>query len=982
MAEFRASARSVDMLGRQQIAGIPTAISELFKNAHDAYAANAVADFIQYEDVFILRDDGDGMSRDDFELLWLTLGTSSKSVPGATAQRPGGGTRAILGEKGIGRLAIAAIGPQVLVVTKAKGHARVAALVHWSAFELAHADLAQIKVPVVELRPGEQPDLRTMGMEILTNMSNLITEDDRGLLERVRRDIDQWSQTSVSDMVHNAGFDLAGFETGTVFVILPTSPDLAADLEPPEPKEAAPLLRTLIGFANTMTPGHVTPELKTAFRVHRAPDDVRDLIEEQEFFTVDDFLKADHHFQGCFDEYGQFKGTVSVFGADPIQFPIAWTKARGRKTQCGPFQIDLAYVQGIAKQSSLDANDFLVISEKLYRYGGLYIYRDGIRVLPYGASDFDWLDVEQRRNKSASDWYFSYRRMFGAVGITRAENGRLREKAGREGFATNEAYREFRAILVNFLQQVAIEFFRESGPQSDIYNEGREANERMERARQARAKQVRQRRAVYKRDLDDFFQKVNSGVPEKTVERIQVGLRSAVEQANRDATHETAADSLVRAELKARSALRDLEEELLIRRPRGTALSAELDRRSRAYEAARADVLASVVMPAEQAVDAILREADLNMDLAVHRRRRFDQAIEQVVGDSRAEINEARKVLERNAGFVGDRSRDTAKRARALVEAELVAVEMEAATYDLTTLTDDEFAALRSALEERARAMTAAQSEELGAVADQLAAIAWTAEAGGESGASLLDQLEQLESRVEALTDRAAQDFELVQIGLAVNIVAHEFDKSIESVRDNFRRLRAWAQQYPGMRPMYGDLRAAFDHLDGYLKLFTPLHRRLYRDPVGIRGVDVVRYLNDVFDRRLEADAIELRATAAFDDMVVQMYPSTLYPVLVNLIDNATYWLSNYQGTRTITLDREPGLISVTDSGPGISPGDGEAVFEQGFSRKPAGSGYGLFIAREVLRRDGVDIRLAPPSADRGARLEILIPESQSPNDN
>ena len=36
------------MLGRQQIAGIPTAISELFKNAHDAYADNVEADFFRF----------------------------------------------------------------------------------------------------------------------------------------------------------------------------------------------------------------------------------------------------------------------------------------------------------------------------------------------------------------------------------------------------------------------------------------------------------------------------------------------------------------------------------------------------------------------------------------------------------------------------------------------------------------------------------------------------------------------------------------------------------------------------------------------------------------------------------------------------------------------------------------------------------------------------------------------------------------------
>ena len=32
MATFKTRARALDMLGRQQIAGIPTAINELFKN--------------------------------------------------------------------------------------------------------------------------------------------------------------------------------------------------------------------------------------------------------------------------------------------------------------------------------------------------------------------------------------------------------------------------------------------------------------------------------------------------------------------------------------------------------------------------------------------------------------------------------------------------------------------------------------------------------------------------------------------------------------------------------------------------------------------------------------------------------------------------------------------------------------------------------------------------------------------------------------
>jgi signal transduction histidine kinase len=209
---------------------------------------------------------------------------------------------------------------------------------------------------------------------------------------------------------------------------------------------------------------------------------------------------------------------------------------------------------------------------------------------------------------------------------------------------------------------------------------------------------------------------------------------------------------------------------------------------------------------------------------------------------------------------------------------------------------------------------------------------------------------------------------------MAVNIVTHEFENSIRSVRDNLRRLRAWAKENAALRPVYGDLRASFDHLDGYLRLFTPLHRRLYREPVEIRGSDVVRYLRDVFEKRLTDSETRLDVTPAFEEMRVLMFPSTLYPVLVNLVDNALYWLQSYSGDRVIVLDRSESIISVTDSGTGISAGDEEAVFQQGFSRKPAGSGYGLFVAKEVLRRDGAEILLAPSKADRGARFELILP--------
>src|SRR3954451_22224879 len=102
MAKFQTRARAVDMLGRQQIAGVPTAISELFKNAHDAYADNAIVDYFRSDRLFLLRDDGTGMTEPEFEGRWLTLATESK-VPGTgvgrhpVSGRPGYPRREILG---------------------------------------------------------------------------------------------------------------------------------------------------------------------------------------------------------------------------------------------------------------------------------------------------------------------------------------------------------------------------------------------------------------------------------------------------------------------------------------------------------------------------------------------------------------------------------------------------------------------------------------------------------------------------------------------------------------------------------------------------------------------------------------------------------------------------------------------------------------------------------------------------------------------
>ena len=63
-------------------------------------------------------------------------------------------------------------------------------------------------------------------------------------------------------------------------------------------------------------------------------------------------------------------------------------------------------------------------------------------------------NLKKNRSKSAGIYYFSHRKMFGFIGITKKENSRLIDKSGREGFVANDAYRAMKTMLMEFLSKL------------------------------------------------------------------------------------------------------------------------------------------------------------------------------------------------------------------------------------------------------------------------------------------------------------------------------------------------------------------------------------------------------------------------------------------------------------------------------------------------------------------------------------------------
>ena len=968
------------MLGRQQIAGIPTAISELFKNAHDAYATRVEADYYRPEQLLVLRDDGLGMTPEDIVERWLVLGTDSK-VGGSeesdtVASSMGLKARIPTGEKGIGRLAIAAIGPQVLLVSRARRsdglHPTVVSFVNWSLFALPGISLDEIEVPVQEFPDGELPnadDLSALVDVVRENLDQVRDRSDGVAVGDIERQLAQVSFDVAALQKRFESAALLGSATGTQFYIQPTDPMLAAALDDkPEQRRIGDLQKALMGFANTMMPDRPPAPIVTTFRDHHSPDLSESVIGPDEFFTPDEFRGADHHIHGSFDEYGQFSGTVSVYGGEPEHHAIVWPAARGRKTACGPFTIDFAYVQGRARESRIPRARWDEIITKLDRMGGLYIYRNGIRILPYGNTDYDFLHIEERRNLGARYYFFSYRRMFGAIELPSESSRRLIEKAGREGFRENRAYRDFREILENFLVQLAADYFRDEAALGSQYRQTKTDLDQQARARERQAQQSRERRKAFQSALRERAAMLAGDEP---TTRVEAAIEELVAQVGA-ATHEVDSDrrlrAILQAEIGAQRKLADVRDELRVPPARGFALSRALRRDLAAYRQEHAELDEELFRSAVALVDEVVAEATHGLD--VSRRRRFDAAVEESGRAARLAVAARGRNSEEQLRATRELVSDAIRQTIADLESRLNAIAQQVQRTDLTDFTDAEVVDLRFELDARIESITSAKEEQLDAIAEQLRAITVAPDNSGQI-VTQLDIVGAVEEELLALQERAEADLELTQLGMAVGIIDHEFQATIRSVRSNLRRFRAWADGDEQLSEVYNGIRVSFEHLDSYLTLFTPLQRRLYRSEVVIKGSEVSKFLLNLFGERLQRHGVELRVTQAFRRHRFTGYPSTFYPVFVNLLDNAIFWLRDNPPPRMISLDAIGTTMIVADNGPGVSASDREAVFELGFTRKPGGRGLGLYISRDVLARVGYELAVGGPSEGVGARFMI-----------
>lgn len=95
--------------------------------------------------------------------------------------------------------------------------------------------------------------------------------------------------------------------------------------------------------------------------------------------------------------------------------------------------------------------------------------------------------------------------------------------------------------------------------------------------------------------------------------------------------------------------------------------------------------------------------------------------------------------------------------------------------------------------------------------------------------------------------------------------------------------------------------------------------------------------------------------------------------VFFNLFENAVYYAGRPDPEIGVSAREESGtlIITVSDSGAGVPAAEKELIFVRGYGKR---TGFGLFLAREILSITGLTIR-ENGTPGQGARFEIVVPQ-------
>jgi two-component system sensor histidine kinase PrrB len=238
--------------------------------------------------------------------------------------------------------------------------------------------------------------------------------------------------------------------------------------------------------------------------------------------------------------------------------------------------------------------------------------------------------------------------------------------------------------------------------------------------------------------------------------------------------------------------------------------------------------------------------------------------------------------------------------------------------------------------------------------------------------------LNDLLDRRDAAVARTGEALETARAFAAT--AAHELRTPLTSMGTNVSLLGHPALDPAERAEIIADLGAEHGRVQRLITLLRQLSRGELLDPATFGETDLSEIAGEAVEqaRRRHPRATVSAALAA--DVRVRGWDEGLRLIVDNLLDNAAIHGVDDQGrarvTVTLTADEPDAVLTVEDAGPGIPPGERDAVFTR-FHRRAGspGSGLGLTLVHQQAVLHGGHVTV---SAGAGTRVEVRLPRDHA----
>jgi signal transduction histidine kinase len=394
---FSVDAGVIDRLGTELVARQETAVSELVKNAYDADAKKVTLRFENSDlngGTLFIEDDGIGMTREQLVNGFMRISSTDK-LHNPVSERY---QRKRSGQKGIGRFAVQRLGKKLTITTQTKNEELALALtIEWDKYK-GDVDLLNIsnKIIVTSKRKEEGTTLKIEGLR------------------------DRWSQAAIKRIYRYVSAIIQPFplskqeEDSTTNKI--DDPGFKTVFKKIEENKSI-----IIADETSMIYDHALAEIegwidKNGFGIYTTKSKKLDIDEAGEIGSDPD----DHNIPFFTLKEVRFKAYYYVYNADLIP------------------KMHEPSIKKLSRTS-----------------GGIRLYRNGFRVLPYGEPGNDWLYLDESVTKRSILPVHGNLNFFGFVELTDRDN-EFNETSSREGLIENEALIELQNFVYRTLMHGVI----------------------------------------------------------------------------------------------------------------------------------------------------------------------------------------------------------------------------------------------------------------------------------------------------------------------------------------------------------------------------------------------------------------------------------------------------------------------------------------------------------------------------------------------